>query len=85
MLIEKTEILNTSVISGLRREDDKNCALLGCYHCTLCNDLEEHNSLINKSLQQNDLFQCLLLSVVLSELPHEIGPKRYIPAAKGKE
>lgn len=56
MFIEKTEMINTSVISGFRREEDKNCALLGCYHYTLCNDPEERSSLINKSLQQNDLF-----------------------------
>jgi hypothetical protein len=30
-------------------------------------------------------FECFLLSVLLSELPHEIGPQRYIPAAEGKE
>jgi len=49
-------MINTSVISGFRRQENKNCALLGCYHYTLCNDPEDRSSLTNKSLQQNDLF-----------------------------
>jgi hypothetical protein len=38
---------HTCVISGFRREGDENCALPGCYRCSLRNNPEECSSLIS--------------------------------------